>query len=531
MQRTIVTSIDLEFNQPSGKIIQVGLCKGDLSTGEVLETKRIYVKIDEPLCRDENIIDIPKLTGITDERLAKDGVSLQEAYKQVVEFHKGTTIRNPVAWGIGDSDRLREQLEAEGVEFSPGFGVKPHLEQFCFGFRCFDCKQLYQEICLLNNKRIQNGLGGAMKRFKFYFNGRKHDAMDDAINTFTFYHYLLSRISFAGEFEMEFKEYSSIENSYRIKEVNIIQTEFMDKVFVVQEKIHGANFSFWIDADGVRMAKRSGFVEEDENFYNAKKLLQRYKDNLLDLYKQNYHNGEEVIIYGENYGGTYPHKDVPISMDRKVQANVYYHPEAQFRAFDMKVDGVYVNIDDMNEILDIYKIPRSEILLRGDINACLAYPNEFITKIPQQFCLPEIENNTCEGVVIKPVDPFYFSNGKRVILKNKNAKFSEANGEKVRVPKQIKPLSERVVSLMEEASAYVVEARLDNVLSKIGEVTSRDFGKMSGLLIQDVISDFRVDFPEFNELTNEERGDLTKFLMRIAGDVIKPKFLQLLKKD
>lgn len=187
----IMTSIDLEMNQPSGKIIQIGLCRGNVLTGEIFDKKRIYVKIDEPL--QEFIIN---LTGITEDKLAKDGISLQEAYEQVVEFHKLSELKNPLAWGAGDTRELKEQLELQGMKFSPGFGVDSHLPTFCFGFRCFDVKQSYQEKMIMMGKNTQGGLAGAMRKFKFPFEGKKHDGMDDAVNTFRFYHYLFSKTTF-----------------------------------------------------------------------------------------------------------------------------------------------------------------------------------------------------------------------------------------------------------------------------------------------------------------------------------------------
>ena len=42
-----------------------------------------------------------------------------------------------------------------------------------------------------------------------------------------------------------FKKYNSIENTYREKEVEQIYLHGYDKeTYVVQEKVHGANFSF-----------------------------------------------------------------------------------------------------------------------------------------------------------------------------------------------------------------------------------------------------------------------------------------------
>ena len=44
-----LTSLDLELNQPSGKIIQIGAVVGDTETGEITQRLRIYVNPGEPI--------------------------------------------------------------------------------------------------------------------------------------------------------------------------------------------------------------------------------------------------------------------------------------------------------------------------------------------------------------------------------------------------------------------------------------------------------------------------------------------------
>jgi len=188
MTRRLVTSIDLELNQPSGKIISIGAVVGDIDTGEIIEQFHKYVKIDEPVSE-----YIQKLTGITDKHLNEEGVSLIEAYQALTNLHKQSSFTNPVAWGGGDSTELRSQLKNYGFELSPGF-VKDNLPKYCFGFREFDCKQRFQEFCILQGRSLQSGLKKAMNRCGLSFEGTPHNALCDALNTFKFYHYLLHNV-------------------------------------------------------------------------------------------------------------------------------------------------------------------------------------------------------------------------------------------------------------------------------------------------------------------------------------------------
>ena len=111
---------------------------------------------------------------------------------------------------------------------------------------------------------------------------------------------------------LEFKKYNSIENSF--------SREFMEKVvaempagleYVVQEKVHGTNTSFLCDGESVKFAKRTSLLEADEKFYDYPELLERYKIRVIALTKDvmGRHAGvKSVNIFGEMFGGTYPHR-------------------------------------------------------------------------------------------------------------------------------------------------------------------------------------------------------------------------------
>jgi inhibitor of KinA sporulation pathway (predicted exonuclease) len=161
------------MNQPSNKIIQIGACIGDLNTGIVEAKFNRYITIDESVAP-----FIEQLTGITDNRLATEGVSLQSAYsslKTIVNSFSGSLECNPITWGGGDSGLLHQQLgEVEWV----------------FGRRWLDIKTLFQWRQMRKGEKPQAGLAKAMTKCGLRFQGRKHDALDDAINTFALAHYL-----------------------------------------------------------------------------------------------------------------------------------------------------------------------------------------------------------------------------------------------------------------------------------------------------------------------------------------------------
>jgi inhibitor of KinA sporulation pathway (predicted exonuclease) len=170
----VFTFVDLEMNQPSGKIIQIGAVVANIRTGEVLERLSAIVNPFEPL--NPFIIE---LTGITEERINNEGIMLEEAYIKLWEMHKkhGSFI-NPVTWGGGDVVEILEQMKGNSTltDFPPNFGR-----------RWIDVKTIFVSWRFANRQPIQGGLGRSMVKVGLKFEGRKHDALDDAFNTFRMY--------------------------------------------------------------------------------------------------------------------------------------------------------------------------------------------------------------------------------------------------------------------------------------------------------------------------------------------------------
>lgn len=324
---------------------------------------------------------------------------------------------------------------------------------------------------------------------------------------------------------MEFKKFTSIENSYRQKEVQLIQVNFPKEMFVVQEKVHGANLSFWTDGKEVKCAKQSGFIQENEDFYNYEIVLDKYKQNILNLFNS-IKGAEEVAIYGEIYGGNYPHEGVKQLPVKTIQKGVYYSPNVEFIAFDIKVNGRFEGFDSFVDYCMIYEIPFLGALKRGTLEDCLSYPNEYNSTIPAMHGLPELKVNTCEGNVIRPINVIYFGNGSRVILKNKNDKFTEKETvKKEYVPKE--PTPDHVVEIQKVATEYITENRLKNVISKIGTVSDKEFGKLLGLFCKDTIEDFMKDESKFESLDKKERKMVTSLINKEAGNLIRKNFLKI----
>jgi len=174
----IFTSLDLEMNQPSQKIISVGAVVGNIQTGEILERFHVFVNPNEEL----NPV-ITELTKIKQSDVDGAG-TLEDAYNELKAIHeKHGSFVNAITWGGGDTQELGNQLKQEGLQFD-----------WCFGRRWIDAKTLFVSWRLINGRQVAGGLAKSMTKLGLKFQGQKHNARDDAENTFRIYLKLLEKL-------------------------------------------------------------------------------------------------------------------------------------------------------------------------------------------------------------------------------------------------------------------------------------------------------------------------------------------------
>jgi inhibitor of KinA sporulation pathway (predicted exonuclease) len=174
-------SFDLELNQAStgAKIIEVGACIGETDRREVLTTYSCLVNPHEIL--EPTII---ALTGITQEEVYT-GKTIEEAYlgmEKLANYYD--CLRMPLVWGCGDGYALRAELSKD--------------TKWNFSRRELDVKAIFQAYQVAIGGKLEAGLSKAMRKVGLTFQGKKHRAKDDAVNTFLIFCELLQKFQGAS---------------------------------------------------------------------------------------------------------------------------------------------------------------------------------------------------------------------------------------------------------------------------------------------------------------------------------------------
>jgi len=179
-----IISLDIEFEQPSQEIIQIGTVVGNLKTGDILEESCKHINIGKQISD-----KIKQLTNIKQIDI-DNGTTLFECYEYLKSIHTFyNCFRNCLTWGGGDSQSLRTALNLDD-------------ETFLFGRRWIDVKTVFISLMWSYGESCKSGLSKSMARIGMNFNGRKHNAKDDAKNTFLIYRELLQIMN--GEKKLDF---------------------------------------------------------------------------------------------------------------------------------------------------------------------------------------------------------------------------------------------------------------------------------------------------------------------------------------
>lgn len=275
---------------------------------------------------------------------------------------------------------------------------------------------------------------------------------------------------------MVFKKYPSIADANSSNYKSLYKLGLGAQPFVVTEKINGANFSFWTDDESLKVAKRSRWLFDDEDFYSHKAVVEKYSPHVRELYGKMVREGkcakgDTITVFGELYGGD------------KLQSRIPYQDHMDFIAFDIFINGEPAPYDEFITLLtgeiegetEVVKIPVAPEILdlrappaRGEdssesvspqLAACIltgeACASQPLTLTSALRLKPVFQSCIAKAAPGKPVSAEGFvirsASGRRYILKNKNPEHNQIYDEEKEVMKKLPYFSPTAVTFSDEA--------------------------------------------------------------------------------
>jgi Rnl2 family RNA ligase len=272
----------------------------------------------------------------------------------------------------------------------------------------------------------------------------------------------------------------------------------------VTEKIHGANFSIYLNRNNeIKCAKRTGFIEPNEQFFEYYRLIERIRLNLWSLAEELFTNSTEtalsqVVIFGELFGGGYPGFDhcCPI------QQGIWYSPQIEFAIFDIchMISGEmhYLPFSTTLTLAERHQLLVVKPLYIGSYREACQYNISFQSTIPILLSLPinNLSSNQAEGIVIREFDSACPCHQTRPIIKVKSIEFSEGEG--------CPPDDLTDTHLKEWIHSLLNWNRLAAAISKVGShhiVSNRN--EIVRLTLEDIQEETGLDATEFQPYIDE----------------------------
>jgi RNA ligase (TIGR02306 family) len=209
----------------------------------------------------------------------------------------------------------------------------------------------------------------------------------------------------AGDVEIDvsyFPKYTNLENMRSYPSLLTV-----GETVIATEKIHGTNCRVgfvWQEGEaqptfmaGSRTLRRRQPADPDlmvANTYWFAHTLTSVKNLLADLQDRGY---EQAVLYGEVFG-------------QGVQAYTYGAKKMTFRAFDLMLNGKYVDYEVFTSLCDRHQVERVPLVYEG------AFSLEVIKEFSDGDSLVGGAHGR-EGVVVKPIVERFTLRGGRVILK------------------------------------------------------------------------------------------------------------------
>jgi Rnl2 family RNA ligase len=217
---------------------------------------------------------------------------------------------------------------------------------------------------------------------------------------------------------------------------------------VVVPKLHGSNLVLhWSPEYGTTFGRRGAFLTPTDDHYGARTAgaaldIDVKLSALFARVSALASDAEAVLVYGEVYGGLYPHPDVLAAKPSRkpVQKGIWYSPTVNIAMFDVAVvekgRARFLNFDDAMIACTLVGIPFVSPAFRGStlLEACAwavehAQDDALAHFNPARLPLLGADKNAGEGFVVRPATEHAWGsvNANRALAKVKNPRFTEVN--------------------------------------------------------------------------------------------------------
>lgn len=293
--------------------------------------------------------------------------------------------------------------------------------------------------------------------------------------------------------------------------------------WIATEKIHGAHLALATDGRVVRIGKRKVWLERSDAFFGWQLLRADLEAAVKHIHMQTAESEPRIMrLYGELFGGHYPHPDVPLEAGAQaVQTGIWYSPKIRFILFDIMIErgegeadaGVFLSHDDVEAIASANDLLSVPVLGRGSRSELERLPVRFPSRVPQTLGLPLLADNNAEGFVLKPNVRAQVEN--RYVIKHKIPSFDDARFDQS-IRWDPNALLD-VIAMQKIATQMVNEARIASARSKVGV----DSTAIREEIVLDILVDLEATFPSTFRAFDPESEDLVRnHVLTLAGGAL-----------
>ena len=285
--------------------------------------------------------------------------------------------------------------------------------------------------------------------------------------------------------------YRHIENLYKNKDILFF------KECWAMEKIHGTSAYVKYNHQNGELKFFSSGLKHDQfvGIFDQQELFEKFKENAVE------HNVNELIVYGEAYGGRMQGMSSTYGKDLKFVAFEVYNKDVNW----------WFDVDQADRIAT--KLGFEFVYYKRIETTEEAINSEMMSDSVQSVRNGMGTGHMREGIVLRPIKEFVFQNGGRVICKHKRPEFAEReNTPKFSDPEQIKILE----NAKEIADEWVTLMRLRHVLDKFENPSLEDANKIIKAMIEDVYREAKGEIEEGKAV----RKEIGKKTIKLFKDMI-----------